>query len=208
MRNVMRTAVLAAAMTMLVAACAAAAAPGATTTAPSPVAATAAATLAPAATKPAPSPTPTLVPDTPYGYRPTDGFGDERLVGTWTFYSASPSAVKGHDAVGSFRLDLNDPRVTGEGTFDFGMHTIGEVGPSWGEMVLQGPEGTWKGNCTGAHWRELDPTWSSMISCWLTGSKAYAANSVYLQMLGGPDEPMRVDGIIYPGRIPDPVNGM
>jgi hypothetical protein len=212
MRDPLRTAALAVAWTLLLAACGSSAA--AAPSSPPAAAATAAATSGPRTLPPAtppsttatPGASPSFVADTPVDYRPTDGKDDEHVIGTWTFLGTGPSTVTGHDAVTSFRYELNDPRVTGPGSLDFGLHMLTEAAPTWATMVVEGPAGSWKGDCTGAHWQEAGSDWfSGAMSCWLKGTEAYGGQVFYLQMLGLPD--MRIDGVVYPGLIPNAETG-
>lgn len=173
-------------------ACSAAAQP-ATSTGPVP----------PVATQP---PAAALSPDAsvvPSAAPSPDGKGDEHFTGTWTFVGNMDTKVAGHDAIGVFSIEANDPRVTTDGKYDFALRMFVNAGPTWGTVSLWNTSGAWAGPCSGGNWLAGEE-YSVALSCWLTGARGYEGQALYLQMLGGTDVPMRVDGIVYPGAAPAP----
>lgn len=132
------------------------------------------------------------------------GGGATRVGGGWTYLSTTTSAAAGHAGIGTFTVEADDPEASGNGTFDFGFDQFGATAVTWGDLTITNPGGAWSGSCRGGQWlpRQDDTTWSVALSCWLEGRRAYAGRTLYLQMLGGKDVPMRIDGLIVDGPPP------
>lgn len=155
-----------------------------------------------------PTPTPTPVPSvTPTPAATTDGQGDEYVTGTETIaLTTGYSQTKVGDVtqirggVVTVTATMNDPRVSGTGTFAFSLDVYTKVGPEWGPFHLENAQGAWDGTCTGGSW---DGGNAAMRSCWLVGSGTYKGYTYYLQ--GSlTDAGSLVQGIIYPGSPPKP----
>lgn len=195
MRSIARSALALAVVVGFAAACSSTGAPATSTATP---------TTAPLVT-PSPAPTPTPVP-------PTDGQGDEHVIGTITSAVLStPYARTKVDrtdgvteeirgGVVTFTYAMNDVRVTGPATFTFGVDLYTVVGSEWATLHLETDKGAWNGPCTGASWSEGD---GLLESCWLVGSGGYKGYTYFLVMTG-PDSGGTVEGIIYPGAPPKP----
>lgn len=200
----------------LVAACTgSAAAPATPATPTSPPVAAASVAPAPAVTPspaktpkevPAPSLAPTPPPPTPWPA--TDGQGDEvvggrdLLLGLTKQYSSTRvgDVDQLRDGQVTFTTEMNDPRVSGTLTFDFGLDVYENAASQWGTMKLVNDGGTWEGPCTGGSWDGGD---GLIWSCWLTGSGGYDGWTYYRQTskrLG--DTGDQVVGIVYPGEPP------
>lgn len=193
--------VLAIAAALLLAGCSAAGATPTPTPSPTPA--------------PAVSPSPVVTPSptaaaTPTPVPTTDGQGDEYVTGTLSLtLTTAPSETKVGDVTqlrgGVVTIDtsMNDPRVSGTGTFAFSADTYTKVGSEWGTFRLENAGGTWEGQCSGGAW---DLGNATMWSCWLLGSGAYHGYTSYLQFVGSEDGtvPPSLEGIIYPGSPPKP----
>jgi len=170
---------------------------GRTSVVPPPTA-TATATAGPsAAATPAPAPTP--VPT-------TDGIGPEHVTGTEVVsvqtYGTSVQAggvVQMRGVVATTVDTMNDARVTGTGVIHGENDSYGDVGPQWGTYRLENAEGAWEGTWTGALWGDGIV---SDVTAWLVGSGAYEGFTYYLHARGA--NPMKIEGIIFPGSPPAP----
>lgn len=134
------------------------------------------------------------------GLTATDG---SPVQGTWTYLATVDTANPDHAAISTFRVDVDHPEVTGDGRYDFGLRMVGGVGPTTGVITITNDAGSWAGTCTGANWAVGDG-YSVTLACWLGGTGGYEGWTLYLQLLGGTDVPMRADGIVFPGRPPVP----
>jgi hypothetical protein len=196
MRAINRHVVAPALAGLLVAACGAAASPA---PAAMPEISSPAAQLA-ATTEPSATPSPTVLR--------TDGEGPEYVVGVETAnllvdhtVTNAPFGQRYRDGVVLFTLTMNDPRVTGTGTWNVSVDAYDlVVGPEWGPYTLEAEGGTWEGTCTGATWRAGD---GMVGSCWLTGTGDYEGSTFYLHHAKAPGvSHADVQGIIYPGTPP------
>ncbi len=160
----------------LVAACSGAAAPQAPAAdGAAPVAAATAAPTPEAITPPPASPTPTPMPT-------TDGQGAEMVRGVETggglIEDYTMTKVGDVDqyrgGVEGFTDRMNDPRVDGTVTFEFAVDAYGVPGIEWGKMTVENRDGSWKGPCSGAHWRQENGAETRdgvAWSCWLAGER-------------------------------------
>ena len=156
---------------------------------------------------PVPSPTPTAS-GRPTPVPTTDGQGDEYVTGTEAATLVSEytqtkvgdiTQVRG--VVVRVVETMNDPRVSGTGTFSFSsdLYTTG-LGPAWGTLRIENADGAWEGPCRGA-----GRSWGDAIAraCWLAGSGAYEGYSYYLQAEApSPSQAGSVQGLIYAGAPP------
>jgi len=176
-------------------------------------ASTAAPTTAPIVTpSPAPTPAPaqTTAP-TPTPVPPTDGQGDELVIGTITSAVLSTpytrTKVDRTDGVTeelrggivTFSFATNDVRATGTATFTFAIDLYTVVGSDWATLNMATDKGAWAGPCSGGSWSEGD---GLLVSCSLAGSGDYSGYTFYL-VLTGPDDGALIKGIIYPGPPPE-----
>jgi hypothetical protein len=153
---------------------------------------------APAAT-PAPTATPTPVP-------PTDGKGDERVVGTFTMDLSTPytqsvvgDVVRYRGGVATVTLSMNDGRVSGTAAYSFSVDVYSVAGSEWGSLDLVTDQGSWKGPCSGGSWTAGS---GLLLSCWLSGSGAYDGYTYYLVLSKPVGESPAAEGIVYPGEPP------
>lgn len=174
---------------LLAASCGAAATPTPAPTLPPTAEPTATPTAAPT-----PKPTPTPVPV-------TDGEGDEAVVGTQsgsitTSYTLERvgDVLQYRDGVVTTIDTMNDPRVTGTGTYTFNLDEYTTVGREWATYRLENAGGTWEGACTGANYSE---DVISIMACWLVGSGEYEGYTYY-QFRDGE----QLKGVIYKGSPP------
>lgn len=156
---------------------------------------------------PAPSATPT-VSQKPTPVPATDGQGDENVVGaeaTTLVSDYTQTKVGDVTQVRGVVLKvvetMNDPRVSGTGTFSFSADLYASaVGPAWGTMRIENAGGAWEGTCRGAGWNGGD---AGARACWLAGSGGYQGYSYYLQATAPtPSQPGSVEGLLYPGAPP------
>jgi hypothetical protein len=196
MRPIIRRVLVPAVAGLLVAACGAAVSPAPAGT---PESSPPAADLT-AATEPPATPSPTVLA--------TDGEGPEYVVGVETAnlivdhtVTDAPFGGRYRDGVVRFTLTMNDPRVTGTGTWSVSVDAYDKVlGPEWGPYILEAEGGTWEGSCTGATWRSGD---GMVGSCWLTGTGEFEGSTFYLHHIKVPAKSYAdVQGIIYPGSPP------
>jgi len=162
---------------------------------------------------PAPTETPAAAPtaaatptSTPTPVPTTDGVGPEFVSGTEVISVQTYGTSVGVDGVTQMRgvvatsVDtMNDPRVTGTGVIHGDNDSYGSVGPQWGTYRLENAEGAWEGRWTGALWGH---GLVSDVTAWLVGSGAYEGYTYYFHAHGG--EPVKVEGIIFPGSPPAP----
>lgn len=204
MRSMARSGFALAAVVGLAAACGSTGASPASTETP---------TTAPIVT---PSPAPTSTParttaPTSTPVPPTDGQGDELVIGTVTSAVLStpytrtkvdrPDGVieEIRGGIVTFTFATNDVRATGTATFTFGIDLYTVVGSEWATLHLATDKGAWDGPCTGGGWSEGD---GLLQSCWLAGSGDYSGNTFFF-VLTGPSGGGTVQGIIYPGPPPE-----
>jgi hypothetical protein len=102
---------------------------------------------------------------------PTDGAGDEAVGGAEHVVLAADGSL-------AVTTDLNDPRVSGTGTWRFTTTSGDGVATLTGPFHLEGPDGAWDGTCTGAGWNGLHDI---LVDCWLTGSGDYDGLAWYRQ---------------------------
>ena len=196
---------------MLIAACGAAAATPAPTLAPTP------APTAALAANISPAPTPMQITAPPATASPTpmpttDGKGDEVVRGTMGLNGLTTDYVitkvgdvsQYRGGVLSFTDEMNDPRVNGTVTFEFGLDLYTAAASQWGTIKIENENGAWTGTCTGGAWG--DGLRGLAWSCWLTGSGEYDGYSYYRQISREPDAEAgaTVIGVVYPGPIPTP----
>ena len=148
---------------------------------------------------PTPSPTPTVAPDAP-AYVSGTGIRTEQSVGTTTLDKKGIAHTLG--VVIGFAIHLDDPRVSGTGTYRLSVDASGSLGFLQGTFQLDGPGGAWAGSCTGSTWNDLG---AGDLSCWLVGSGRYAGLTFYLnhRFVGGSDPDLLL-GTIMPGQPPSP----
>jgi hypothetical protein len=163
-----------------------------------PPAATDAPATAQAAALPSPTPTPTPTPTAA-----VDGY----VTGSWEFFGTSDSATPsaGHAFVNLIAFDTNDPRVNGNATFDAGDVWPGAswmpaTGYTWAILTITNAGGTWSGPCKGASWGSASTV---LVSCELNGTGDYRGKGFFVQMRGGEDIPLTLEGVIYAGDIPE-----
>ena len=156
---------------------------------------------------PAPTATATATPTlTPSPVPTTDGVGPEHVTGTEVVsvqtYGTSVQAgdvVQMRGVVATTVDTMNDPRVTGTGVIHGENDSYGSVGPQWGTYRLENAEGAWEGPWTGALWGD---GMVSDVTAWLVGSGAYDGYTYYFHARGA--NPMKVEGIVFPGSPPAP----
>ena len=160
-------------------------------------------TATPAPTVPAA--TPTLMPAPG---RSPDGEGDEVVEGTESVVVTTEYTEVQVGQVQQLRggvvtttAVMNDPRVSGTGTWQTSVDAYTTVGPQWGTYRLENATGAWEGTCSGGTWDAGD---GAMRTCWLTGSGAYAGYSYFLYAAWTTPGPGRVQGVIYPGSPSEP----
>jgi hypothetical protein len=97
---------------------------------------------------------------------------------------------------------MDDPRVSGTGTYQLSAGASGSLGFASGTLRLVTADGAWAGTCTGSVW---DGPSAGALSCWLQGSGPYAGMTYYLNhRLRGGSAPDDLLGTILPGEPPSP----
>jgi hypothetical protein len=112
------------------------------------------------------------------------------------------NAVRGQSY--SCTVDVNDPRLKGSGQHtleaDLYRATLGSLigGPAWGDLSVEGPDGSWTGPWFGIADREggIEATG------WLAGSEAYDGWTYIYSMSLGADGGGRLAGLVYQGAPP------
>ncbi len=158
-----------------------------------------------AAPTPAPTPSPAAAPTAPVP--PTDGEGDEVVIGElanpsvtkqWTMYHTGDVPHQ-RDGLVSMTQTMNDPRVTGSVEFTINLDLYSKVASQFGKWTLTNSGGSWTGPCTGGAWAESEAlAWG----CWLTGSGDYAGYTFYQSVNKEIGENPVVRGVIYEGAPP------
>ena len=148
---------------------------------------------------PTPTPTPTVAPDAP-AYVTGTGIRTMQSAGTTTLDKNGIAHTLG--VVIGFATNLDDPRVSGTGTYRLSVDASGSLGFTHGTFRLDVPGGAWEGTCTGSTWNDLG---AGNLSGWLVGSGRYAGLTFYLnhRFIGGSD-PDQLLGTIIPGEPPSP----
>lgn len=161
------------------------------------------ASATPAAVAPSASASPSVAP-----MAATDGEGDDVVAGTETlvvtvpFLETTPGDVaRSRDGVITTTAAMNDPRVSGTGTWQVSADLSDGVGPAWGTYRLEGADGAWEGTCTGGLWDAAD---GGARTCWLVGGGDYAGYSYHLAVTWSGQGPGDVRGVIVPGLPPAP----
>lgn len=155
---------------------------------------------------PTPRPTPTIAPDAP-AYVTGTGTSTEQSAGSTTVDDDGIAHTSG--VVIEVVTEMDDPRVTGTGTFRLSSDATGQLGFAWGTFRLDAAGGVWEGTCSGATW-DGPVAYSQDVagatqSCWLQGSGSHAGLTFYLryrfarQALWVPDELL---GTILPAEAP------
>ena len=148
---------------------------------------------------PTPRPTPTVAPDAP-AYVTGTGVRTEQSAGTTTLDKKGITHTLG--VVIGFATDLDDPRVSGTGTYRLSVDASGSLGFTRGTFRLDVPGGAWEGTCTGSTWNDLS---AGDLSCWLVGSGRYAGVTFYLNdRFAGGSDPDQLLGTIIPREPPSP----
>lgn len=148
---------------------------------------------------PTPRPTPTVAPDAP-AYVTGTGIRTEQSAGTTTLDNKGISHTLG--VVIGVVTDLDDPRVSGTGTYRLSVDASGSLGFTQGTFRLDVPGGAWEGTCTGSTWNDLG---AGDLSCWLVGSGRHAGLTFYLNhRFAGGSDPDQLLGTIIPGEPPSP----
>ena len=148
---------------------------------------------------PTPNPTPTVAPDAP-AYVTGIGIRTVQSAGTTTLDKKGIAHTLG--IVIGFATNLDDPRVSGTGTYRLSVDASGSLGFTHGTFRLDVPGGAWAGTCTGSTWNDFG---AGDVSCWLVGSGRYAGLTFYLnhRFVEGTDSD-RLLGTIIPGEPPSP----
>ena len=126
-------------------------------------------------------PTPTVAPDAP-AYVTGTGIRTQQSAGTTTLDNKGIAHTLG--VVIGVATDLDDPRVTGTGTYRLSVDASGSLGFTQGTFRLDVPGGAWEGTCSGSTWADLG---AGQLSCWLPGSGSYAGMTLYLNHRFGED---------------------
>ncbi|MEW6225701.1 MAG: hypothetical protein AB1627_13845 [Chloroflexota bacterium] len=157
---------------------------------------------------PTPPPTPTIAPDAP-AYVTGTGSSTQQSAGTTTLGEDGISHTTG--AVIDVVTEMDDPRVTGTGTFRLSTDARGQLGFAWGTLRLDAGGGAWEGTCTGTTWdgpAELsDGVVGATQSCWLQGSGPHAGLTFYLRYRFAREALWVADellGTILPAEAPSP----
>ena len=153
---------------------------------------------------PTPSPTPSVAPTAP-----------ALVTGTGSSTGRSPgTATPGEDGTAHWQgividvvTTMDDPRVSGTGTFRLSSDASGQLGFVWGTFHLDAAGGSWEGTCTGAMWEGLTPFYDGVAgatqSCWLQGTGSYAGMTFYLSYrFAGVSGPDALLGTIAPAKPP------
>jgi hypothetical protein len=160
-------------------------------------------TLGPVATptaaptpSPTPSPTPTIAPDTP------------------AYVTGTASSTEQSHGQSSVVIDvvteMDDPRVTGTGTYQLVVNSTGQRAFASGTFRLEAAGGAWEGTCTGARWDGFTPFYDGIgganLSCWLRGSGAFTTMTLYLNHRFAESYDARDEllGTIVPAEPPSP----
>lgn len=148
---------------------------------------------------PTPRPTPTVAPDAP-AYVTGTGIRTVQSAGTTTLDKTGIAHTLG--VVIGVATDLDDPRVSGTGTYRLSVDTSGALGFTQGTFRLDVSNGAWAGTCTGSTWNDLG---AGDLTCWLVGSGRYAGLTFYLNhRFAGGSVPDQLLGTIVPGEPPSP----
>jgi hypothetical protein len=148
---------------------------------------------------PTPRPTPTIAPDAA-AYVTGTGTSTQQSAGTTTLDEDAIAHTNG--VLIEVVTEMDDPRVTGTGTYRLRVEASGSLGFASGTLGLVTAGGGWEGTCTGSIWDGLR---AGILSCWLEGSGPYAGMTVYLnhRFQGGP-VPDDLLGTIFRGEPPSP----
>jgi hypothetical protein len=148
---------------------------------------------------PTPRPTPTVAPDAP-AYATGTGSSTVQSPGTTTLDAKGIAHTQ--DVVIELTADMDDPRVTGTGTYQLAIDASGAFGFASGSLRLITADGAWEGSCTGSTWNDLR---AGDLSCWLVGSAAHAGLTYYLDhRFGAGSEPDAFLGVILASTPPSP----
>jgi hypothetical protein len=133
----------------------------------------------------------------------TDGKGPEIVSGTETIVilaqptgQTTASQPSLHGGAAAVVTDINDPRVTGSGTWRFDREAHGAIAAESGRYHLENGDGAWDGTCRGGTW---DAGTASVRGCWLTGTGAYDGYTFVFNMTRTALGSGAVEGVIYPG---------
>ncbi len=138
----------------------------------------------------------------------TDGQGGEAIRGTESLVIVTQPVETTVDGVvrrrggeAAVATAMNDPRLTGTGTWRFDADDRSQVGVEWGTYTLRNAEGAWAGTCTGGTWGDGA---AGTRSCALIGSGGYAGYSSYIAVTQTALGSGVVEGVIYPGSPVEP----
>ena len=148
---------------------------------------------------PTPRPTPTVAPDAPAN---ATGTGSSTVQSPGTITLDTKGIAHRQGVVIELTADMDDPRVTGTGTYQLDIDASGAFGFASGSLRLITADGAWEGSCTGSTWNDLR---AGDLSCWLVGSAAHAGLTYYLDhRFGAGSEPDAFSGVILASTPPSP----
>jgi hypothetical protein len=155
--------------------------------------------IVPGSPPPAPRPSAAPAPGAPVGATHVRGTESVDLTTPYTQHKVG-GVMQYRGGVATVTAAMDDPRVTGTGTFAFSLDAFTVAATEWGPYRLENARGAWEGSCAGSSWDDGN---RANGSCWLVGSGDYAGYTYYRWYRWIPGD-VTVEGIVFAGPPPSP----